>query len=880
MRTKPLMASLAGSLLITAQAAPASALTKRVDIVQQGDFVLLGNTLAQDCGPNVPPPVAGTATCSMAGDLNDLSPDIWWKADANAAAANSSIAVEEARTTSVLSLPAGATVTHAYLYWAARKFSGPDNEAFLEFNGSGAQKASAIGSLTGSNNVYHSVADVTAFVKSKGGGAYRVSGVDAAALNGNNPEPFGFAVWWMVVLYSSPSAPHRQLAIFDGLDPIENGAESVVNVTGFMVPKNFAAISGAKVGVVGYDGDKSLTQDQFFLGNTPLLDAAGDPNNFFNSTRSYLGAPVSVVGDLPQLSGAAGSMNRLDLDVIDITSFLEPGQTQVQLKAVSAGEPVALAGVLTSIPVFTDEDGDGLSDDEEILAGTDPHDADSDNDGVPDGLEGCSNINNCPNPIWNIDSDGDGLINALDPDSDNDGLFDGTEVGLGCDGAGTDKAAGHCVPDADGGATTTDPLNADTDGGGATDGSEDSNLNGAIDAGETDPTAGHGADDSANVDTDGDGLSDALEEHLGSDPNDADSDDDGLLDGQEANPSDDTDGDGLINVLDVDSDNDALFDGTEAGKDCSNPSTDTSKKNCIPDGDEGATKTSPVDWDTDDGGASDGSEDWNLNGVVDANETDPTEGHGADDAEVKDTDGDGLGDNLEVTLGSNPNDADSDDDGAPDGAEANPSSDTDGDGTINVLDEDSDGDGLFDGTEMRYGCSDADTDKSKGHCIPDGDKGKTTTSPVNPDTDGGGVSDGDEDFDKDGVIDINQGEGDPNDKTDDIKLVVCSDDRDCGPENSGSVCDATGHCTEGCKDVDGSRCPSAQQCIVPAGDSIGYCVPDEPGPGGGGGLFDLLVQGGCACGVVRSADERAFSWALLPLLGAGLLARRRGRRTA
>ena len=35
------------------------------------------------------------------------------------------------------------------------------------------------------------------------------------------------------------------------------------------------------------------------------------------------------------------------------------------------------------------------------------------------------------------DTDGDGLINVLDPDSDGDGLFDGT------DGDGVDLAPGH-----------------------------------------------------------------------------------------------------------------------------------------------------------------------------------------------------------------------------------------------------------------------------------------------------------------------------------------------------------------------------------------------------------------------------------------------------
>ena len=44
-----------------------------------------------------------------------------------------------------------------------------------------------------------------------------------------------------------------------------------------------------------------------------------------------------------------------------------------------------------------------------------------------------------------------------------------------------------CVPDADAGATTTDPTKKDTDGGSKTDGLEDTNHNGQVDAGETDP---------------------------------------------------------------------------------------------------------------------------------------------------------------------------------------------------------------------------------------------------------------------------------------------------------------------------------------------------------------------------------------------------------
>ncbi len=399
-----------------------------------------------------------------------------------------------------------------------------------------------------------------------------------------------------------------------------------------------------------------------------------------------------------------------------------------------------------------DTDGDGLFDDQEVAIGTDPNDADSDDDGVIDGQE----------PSLGEDSDGDGLINALDPDSDNDGLFDGTEMGKDCSNPATDVDANHCIPDADMGITVTDPLDADTDDGTVSDGAEDANHNGKIDAGESDPTAGHGADDvgAVNLDSDGDGLSDVEETGLGSDPNDADSDDDGVIDGQEPNLTDDTDGDGLINVLDPDSDNDGLFDGTEMGKDCSDPATDASANHCIADGDGGATQTSPLDADTDDGTVSDGAEDANHNGKIDAGESDPTAGHGADDVGPVnlDSDGDGLTDVEETGLGSDPHDADSDDDGVSDGQEPNLADDTDGDGLINVLDPDSDDDGLFDGTEMGEDCSNPDTDLSKMVCVADADP-SSSTSPLLADTDGGGASDGAEDADHDGKVD--QGERDP-----------------------------------------------------------------------------------------------------------------------
>jgi uncharacterized repeat protein (TIGR01451 family) len=205
-----------------------------------------------------------------------------------------------------------------------------------------------------------------------------------------------------------------------------------------------------------------------------------------------------------------------------------------------------------------DRDKDGLSDQQELLAGLDPDDADTDDDGVLDGADGVA------------DSDGDGVINARDPDSDDDGILDGTERGLTSASLtpATDLARGRFVADADP-STVTNPTLKDTDGDALEDGREDADHDGALGPGET---------DASRPDTDDDGLSDGLEVTgvVGTDPRSADTDGDGLLDGQE-----DSNGNGKVdddetNPTLADTDRGGATDGRElaAGSNPLRPSDD------------------------------------------------------------------------------------------------------------------------------------------------------------------------------------------------------------------------------------------------------------------------------------------------------------------
>jgi gliding motility-associated-like protein len=161
-----------------------------------------------------------------------------------------------------------------------------------------------------------------------------------------------------------------------------------------------------------------------------------------------------------------------------------------------------------------DCDNDGLTNIQELQLGTNPLNADTDGDGVPDGVEFgdfSSPLNPCsfellsqslpPAPAWfDLDCDGDWLTNGqelaagtllLNADTDGDGVVDGTEMNDG-----------------------TDPLNPC------------SYL--AIHQNILPPTTAW-----AQLDCDSDGLSNSTELSMGTDPQNPDTDGDGVSDGQE-----------------------------------------------------------------------------------------------------------------------------------------------------------------------------------------------------------------------------------------------------------------------------------------------------------------------------------------------------------
>ena len=331
-------------------------------------------------------------------------------------------------------------------------------------------------------------------------------------------------------------------------------------------------------------------------------------------------------------------------------------------------------------------------------------DIDADDDGIPDNVEAQPTTGyiapadafdangvdtNYPNGFRPEDTDTDTTPDYLDLDSDDDGITDVLEAGQGsfvgtdtdADGLddGFDDTPGNDVNnDLDTGAIATDNEdNTDTtevDFREIGDNDGDGVLNSTEVANDTDPEdpCDYNVEDitltiTADVDCDGDGITDNDEIALGTDPKNPDTDGDGINDGQEVNdttdPLDDCDSIGGTPLETSDCDNDGLTNLEEVTTE-TDPNNPDSDGDGLLDGEEVTLGTDPNNVDTDGDTINDGQE------VTDGtNPLDDCDSLNGTPLETSDCDDDGLSNDEEENLGTDPNNADTDGDMILDGQE-------------------------------------------------------------------------------------------------------------------------------------------------------------------------------------------------------------------
>ena len=199
--------------------------------------------------------------------------------------------------TAALNLPAGATALFAGLYWMGNSNSVQRTQVKLDTPASGSYNTisgTLIGDSSSVNPVpipsgpnYEGFANVTSLVRAGGNGDYTAANVQADTGEGL------YAGWTLVVAYQAPGDPPRNLTVFDGYAVVQfNDPAVTIPISGFVAPP--AGAVNARIGVVSADGDKGFTGDSIQLNGTALSSAQNPANNFFNSSISNLGAPVTA----------------------------------------------------------------------------------------------------------------------------------------------------------------------------------------------------------------------------------------------------------------------------------------------------------------------------------------------------------------------------------------------------------------------------------------------------------------------------------------------------------------------------------------------------------------------------------------------------------
>ncbi len=251
-------------------------------------------------------------------------------------------------------IPEDATIAGAYLFWSGSKDGPPDSSATLQLPSGGAIGVQAddcrqrgtpqLGSF------YYCRADVTAALQDAPQltGAWSVSGVDAqpGAIDPFNPKQCApnsngcqakYAGWSLVLVWEAPSEPMlRDVLLYDAFMMLDETPESAgiatFTIDGFNVGDpaqatftTFALEGDFALGVPPQDTDPdpsvqcSHCWDFLRFNGTELADEKGWPKNFFNSSNG-LG---------------------VDIDTVDVSHLVKPGQTQATIQVGSGDDVVS-----------------------------------------------------------------------------------------------------------------------------------------------------------------------------------------------------------------------------------------------------------------------------------------------------------------------------------------------------------------------------------------------------------------------------------------------------------------------------------------------------------------------------------------------------------
>jgi gliding motility-associated-like protein len=221
-------------------------------------------------------------------------------------------------TSATLNLAANLTIEGAYLIWAG---VGNGANTSITLNGNTIQP-DYINVLDAnpsffsfSWNYFSAVKDVTGLVQSIGNGIYEVSNFNLNPINNLYcSSQCYYSGWNIVVVYSNPTLPIKQLNIYDGFQFVGN---PVTTTYSFSVSNlNVTNTLGAKMTYIVYNGSPNSYWNESVKVNGNILSNAQNPsNNPFNGNNSFTG----------------GNSWNMDVDTYYIDNYIAVGNTSLQI---------------------------------------------------------------------------------------------------------------------------------------------------------------------------------------------------------------------------------------------------------------------------------------------------------------------------------------------------------------------------------------------------------------------------------------------------------------------------------------------------------------------------------------------------------------------
>lgn len=279
-------------------------------------------------------PVGTTPSYTFVGNVNFVGTGGSLRSQPNT---GNACAIVVSNTQALSGIPAGATISAAYLYWA-KSGNAADNTITFQGSNVNASRTFSETFVNGGNTYrfFSGFADVTSFVNTTRNGNYTFGGL---TISNGNPWCATQAVlggWALVVVYSDASEKERVINIYDGFQYFWNSSITL-NPSNFVV-SSAAGIDG-KIGHISWEGDPTITGANEFLrfNGTTLTDANNSATDQYNSTFSHLGALIST----PTYG--------VDFDVYDISSYLTQGDNSATALYSAAGDLVILSAEIISV---------------------------------------------------------------------------------------------------------------------------------------------------------------------------------------------------------------------------------------------------------------------------------------------------------------------------------------------------------------------------------------------------------------------------------------------------------------------------------------------------------------------------------------------------